>query len=99
MSVAAPLAILISIWESGYGARYCVDFNWQIMTGAYVIAFIVYQHCKDNMKHLLNKVMTAGTVFSLMLAVAQTYQWTIGNYSVDWRAAVMSFGRLFEFWI
>jgi len=99
VSVAAPLAILISIWESGYGARYCVDFNWQIMIGAFVIAFSVFQHCKENMQNLLNKIMTASCVFSLMLAVAQTYNWTLGNYSIDWKASIMSFGRLFEFWI
>lgn len=97
--IASPFAVMFSIWESGYGSRYCVDFAWQIFIGAMVIAFIRYLRCGDSMQKLLNKVMTASCLVCFILVFAQTYNWIEGNLSVDWKASMLSFARLFEFWI
>lgn len=51
--IAAPFIIIFSIWESGYGTRYCVDFAWQILIGALAIAFIMYERCSQTLKSIL----------------------------------------------
>ncbi len=43
LSVVAPAIILFSIWESGYGVRYAVDFSWQMLIGAQSVLFYLYQ--------------------------------------------------------
>ncbi len=95
VSILAPSAILISIWESGYGARYSVDFAWQILIGAFVICFLIYQHCQKNTQNLLNKIMTASCVTSLILFIGQLYAWFGSGFALEFQ----SFARLFEFWI
>lgn len=47
-SVAAPLVVLFSIWESGYGVRYAVDFTWEMVLGALAIVFFLYQYTRNN---------------------------------------------------
>ncbi len=98
--IACPFAIIFSIWESGYGARYCVDFSWQLIIGALIIAFIIFEKCKSNMKTHLNKLMVCSTVISLVLNFAQIYNWikVESSLSLDWQASALSFARLFEFW-
>ncbi len=95
----APFIIMFSIWESGYGTRYCVDFAWQILLGALVIAFIMFEKCSLAFKNHLNKIMTASAVICLILSVAQVYNWAVMSpLSIEGKAAFLSFGRLFEFW-
>lgn len=98
--IVAPFIIMFSIWESGYAARYSVDFAWQIILGALVIAFIVYDKCRENMKNHLNKIMTISGLISFILMVAQVYycidpEYSSSNYFAD---DVLSLARLFEFW-
>ena len=98
--IACPFVVIASIWESGYGARYCVDFAWQIIIGALIVAFIVYEKCRDNTRNHLNKLMIISAVICLILNFAQTFTW-IGpeNYlSADWQSDALSFARVFEFW-
>lgn len=98
--IACPFAIIFSIWESGYGARYCVDFAWQILIGAYIVAFIVYEHARENTRAHLNTLMVAAAVVCLVLNVGQIYSW-IAPESIAapaWQSDVLSFARLFEFW-
>ncbi len=98
--VICPFVIIASIWESGYGARYCVDFSWQVMIGAYIIAFIVYEKCNDSMKKHLNKLMIVSAIICLVLNFSQIYMWIdpTSNLSAKYQADVLSLGRLFEFW-
>ncbi len=42
-TLVLPAAAIFSIWESGYGVRYCVDFSWQILLGALTVLFILYR--------------------------------------------------------
>jgi hypothetical protein len=98
--IICPFAVIFSIWESGYGARYCVDFAWQIIIGALIIAFIVYEKCRDNTQRHLNKLMVLSAVICLVLNLAQTYNWIgVQTYlSPEWQSDALSFARLFEFW-
>lgn len=98
--IICPFAIIFSIWESGFGTRYCVDFAWQIVIGALVIAFVIYNKRTDETKNYLNKIMIISTFICAVLSYAQTYSYIspINNYSKEWTEAIMSFQRLFEFW-
>lgn len=97
--VAAPFIIIFSIWESGYGTRYCVDFAWQILLGALVIAFMMYEKCSIGMRNHLNKLMLYSSGICLILNFGQVYNWVLnGSLSTEWKAMFYSFGRMFEFW-
>lgn len=97
--ILAPAVIIFSIWESGYGARYCVDFAWQMLMGALIIAFSIWCRAGENTKKHLNKIMAAACLVCLVLTFSQTVSWILdGNMSNQWRMSLLSFGRLFEFW-
>ena len=95
-----PLIIIFSIWESGYGTRYCVDFAWQIILGALLICFLIFDRCKENTKRHLMKVMTAAGLISLVMNFIQVRTYVdptlLGN--TEWQANAFTFARLFEFW-
>ncbi len=42
-TVLLPCIIIYSIWESGYGVRYCVDFSWQMLLGGLCVLFTIYR--------------------------------------------------------
>ncbi|MDD6279028.1 MAG: hypothetical protein PUA81_04470 [Oscillospiraceae bacterium] len=97
--IACPFAVIFSIWESGYGARYCVDFAWQIFIGALVIAFIMYGKLCDSLKKHLCRAMAVSALISLVLCFAQIYNWIDPlTLSADYQSDCLSFARLFEFW-
>lgn len=98
--IICPFVIIASIWESGYGARYCVDFAWQIIIGALAIAFIIYNKCSKNTKVHLNKLMIAATVVCFVLNFAHTYTWMepATDLGAVFQSDVLSFARIFEFW-
>ena len=98
--IVCPFAIIASIWESGYGSRYCVDFAWQIIIGALVIAFIVYQNSMKNTREHLKKLMVLSMVICIILNFGQTYEWISPKtaLSQSWQAGALSFARVFEFW-
>ncbi len=97
--VIAPAIIIFSIWESGYGARYCVDFAWQILLGALCIGFIVFSNSSEAVRRILNKLMVLAAGICLVFTFGQTYNWFLeGGLSTDWNAMMLSFARLFEFW-
>ena len=98
--VVCPLIIIFSIWESGYGTRYCVDFAWQIILGALLICFLIYDRCKENTKRHLLKVMVAAGLISLLMNFIQirTYDDPTQLGSTEWQANALTFARLFEFW-
>lgn len=97
--VIAPFIIIFSIWESGYGTRYCVDFAWQILIGALIIGFIMYSRSSLTIKKHLNKLMLISTAICLIFSFGQVYNWVLASsLSTDWRAMILSFARLFECW-
>ncbi len=74
MSLAAPAVILFSIWESGYGARYCMDFTWEILFGAFFIAFYLYTGSSNaSLKKWADKALLFATAGSLLIAFAENW--------------------------
>ena len=98
--IIMPCIIIFSIWESGYGARYSVDFAWQILLGALIIAFMIFNRCDARIKKHLNRLMIVATFICFILCFAQIYQWvgSVTTLSVSNEAAYLSLARLFEFW-
>lgn len=96
--IICPFIVMFSVWESGYGARYCVDFAWQMLIGALVIAFIVYQKCSESMRRHLMRVMAVSTLISFIFVFGQTYLWVRGSLSTDLQGLLYRFARLFEVW-
>ena len=98
--VICPFAVIFSIWESGFAARYCVDFVWQAITGALVICFVIFDNSASNTKVHLNRLMTGALLLSAVMNLVQHWSY-IGpenGFSVQWQANALSFARLFEFW-
>lgn len=98
--IACPFAVIYSIWESGYGTRYCVDFAWQLILGALVICFIVYEKSSNEIRRHANSAMITATAVSILMNFIQLYSYLnpAQSFNTQWQANVMSFARLFEFW-
>lgn len=98
--IIAPLIIIASIWESGYGARYSVDFAWQMLLGALIIAFFLYNKCNTQTQKILTRLMLIATIICFILTFGQIYQWLgdVTSMTMGEHANYLSFGRLFEFW-
>ena len=99
-SLVCPLVILWSIWESGYGARYCVDFTWQILLGALAIAFFLWQESgNETKKRLCSDLFVWSCVASVAVAFALHYAYSLSCVSDPNELALFaSFERLFTFW-
>lgn len=98
--LAAPAVILFSIWESGYAVRYCTDFSWQMLFGAYAVLYTLYIHSRHPaMKALGDKLLIAAAVLAVLIngALLITFAHP-GGLSSDMQAAFSAFARTFEFW-
>ena len=98
LSVIAPSVIIFSIWESGYGVRYCADFYWQIIIGAFAVAYTVYINCLPYARKICKKLMLVSLLIAITVNGALIYDYLINNSNINMNAALLSFGRLFEFW-
>ncbi len=98
--LVAPFAIIYSIAESGYGVRYATDFAWQMILGAFIVAFTIYCSIKnESIKKILTTVLMGATVISIVINFAQLYEYQIANIdSIEIKATFLSFARCFEFW-
>lgn len=98
--VVCPFIVIFSIWESGFAARYSVDFAWQMILGALIICFIIHEKCSKDLKYQLNKLMVSAMVLSVVMNFIQ--EWSYDNpvslYTPEWQARALAFSRLFEFW-
>ncbi len=97
---ACPFAVIFSIWESGYGTRYCVDFAWQIIIGALIICYIVYDKASAEIRRHANKAMIIAAAVSLVMNFVQVYSYypPAELFNTEWQAKCAAFARLFEFW-
>lgn len=98
--IACPFAVIFSIWESGYGTRYCVDFSWQLILGALIICYIIYGRCSEAVRRHANSAMIIAAAVSLVMNFTQVYSYYPPTelFSTEWQANAMAFARLFEFW-
>ncbi len=96
--VIAPLIIIFSIWESGYGVRYCCDFAWQIILGGAGLLFILYARvCEGQGKTILRHAFTVAAVLALIVNGAMIYDYLskTGHMTADY----LRFARIFDFWL
>ncbi len=98
LSVIAPLCIIFSIWESGYGVRYCADFNWQILICGLILFFVFYVRFADKqLKSFLTVFFCGSAVLSVWINIALLYEYLdLSGFLAD---SAMSFAGLFDFWI
>lgn len=95
--IIAPLVIIFSIWESGYGVRYCADFAWQFILGALAILFLLYaRRANDQTKALMQKffIISLSVAFFINFGMIYSYISKTGHMEETF----MSFERIFEFW-
>ena len=98
VAFVAPFTIIASIWESGYGVRYMMDFAWEMLVCAFLVMFLFYRQLKSMeakkiYEHLLLIAMFACLFVNMGLVYAYYYP---GNYVGGSEAAFENFGRMFS---
>ena len=99
-SIAAPLCILFSIWESGYAVRYTADFSWEVLIGAYAILFTLISKCRNQaVKDILCKAFVFSMFFSCIVDFAQVYSFMLAKgTSENYKDMYYLIAKTFEFW-
>lgn len=100
LSVLAPFAVLFSIWESGYGVRYSVDFCWEMLIGALAVLFYLY--CKtnnDKVKELGCKAALFTLLPTALINFAMCYSFLKDTVSSNAARAIFAhLESVFNFW-
>lgn len=94
----APFIIIASIWESGYGTRYMMDFAWEMLTCAFLVMFLFYRNLKSkDAKRIYEHLMLIAMFACLFVNMGLVYAyWYPGNYVAGHEAAFERFGRMFS---
>ncbi len=96
--VIAPLIIIFSIWESGYGVRYCCDFAWQIILGGAAVLFLLYtRRAEGQGKTILRQAFNVAAVLAIIVNGAMIYDYLskTGHLAADY----LRLARVFDFWL
>ena len=96
-ALIAPCIIIASIWESGYGTRYMMDFAWEMLTGAFLVMFLFYRNLKhEESKRIYEHLLLIMLFACLFVNMGLVYSyWYPGNYVAGSEAAFERFGRMF----
>nr|WP_316621312.1 hypothetical protein [uncultured Ruminococcus sp.] len=96
--LVAPCIIIASIWESGYGTRYMMDFAWQMLTGAFFVMFLFYRNLRGkDAKRIYEHILLIMMFACLFINMGLVYSyWYPGNYVGGHEAAFEKFGRMFS---
>ena len=95
--VLIPLIIIFSIWESGYGVRYCTDFAWQFILGALSILFLLYvRRANSQTKRLVQYFFIISLAVAFIVNFGMVYDYVSKSGHLE--EAFLSFKRIFEFW-
>ena len=96
--VVIPLIIIFSIWESGYGVRYCCDFAWQIILGGAAVLYLLWARVAEGQgKAILRHAFTVAAVVAVVLNGALIYGYLTRTGHLE--LSYLRFERLFEFWL
>ncbi len=96
--VIAPLVIIFSIWESGYGVRYCCDFAWQFILGGAAVLYLIYVRVAEGQgKTILRNAFTVAMVLAVVVNGAMLYEYLTKTGHLA--AQYLRFARLFDFWM
>ncbi len=95
--VLIPLIIIFSIWESGYGVRYCTDFAWQFILGALAILFLLYvRRANSQTRRLMQYFFIISLAVAFVVNFGMVYEYVSKSGYME--ETFMSFKRIFEFW-
>ena len=96
--IVAPCVIIFSIWESGYGVRYMMDFAWEMLICAFFVMFLFYRNLKsDESKRIYERFLLIALFACLFVNMALVYSYYYpGNYVGGSEAAFERFGRMFS---
>ncbi len=96
--IIAPLIIIFSIWESGYGVRYCCDFAWQIILGGAAILYLLYARVAEGQgKTILRHAFTVAAIVAVIVNGAMVYDYL--NKTGYLQNEYLRFARVFDFWL
>ena len=97
-AIVAPCIIIYSIWESGYGVRYMVDFAWQMLTCAIFVIFMLYRHTKhEETRKLYRNFMLISMLCCVCINFALTYSYISMNaISVETEVILEEVARAFS---
>ena len=95
--VAVPLGIIFSIWESGYGVRYCADFAWQMILGGIAVLYLLYaRRAQRQTKHILQAFFVCSLAVALVCNFGMIYSYMSKTGYLE--SGFLAFERLFDFW-
>lgn len=95
--VIMPLVIICSIWESGYAVRYTADFSWEIIFGALIILFYLYQESRnDTKKQWMKKFMAISMIAAIVINGVQIFNFAFPIN--DYPALADHLIQLIAFW-
>ncbi len=95
--VLVPLGIILSIWESGYGVRYCTDFAWQFILGGMAVLWLLYERsCKGQARSLMRQFFLLSLVVAAVCNFGMIYDYMSKTGHLE--AAFLRFERVFDFW-
>jgi hypothetical protein len=94
----APFIIIASVWESGYGVRYMMDFAWEMLACAFFVMFLFYRDLKSDeskriYEHILLIAMFACIFINMGLVFSYRYP---GPYVQGSEAKFENFARMFS---
>ena len=96
--VIAPLVIIFSIWESGYGVRYCCDFAWQLILGGAAVLYLLYDRVAEGQgKTILRNAFTVAMVLGVVVNGAMLYEYLTKTGHLT--AHYLRFAKIFDFWM
>jgi predicted MFS family arabinose efflux permease len=96
--IIAPLVIIFSIWESGYGVRYCCDFAWQFILGGTAVLYLLYARvAKGQAKDILRGAFTVAMALGVIVGGAMLYEYLTKTGHLA--AHYLRFAKVFDFWM
>ncbi len=98
--IIIPLIIICSVWESGYSIRYMTDFAWQMLIGAYVIIFCLYQKCNEPIKKILTIFLCVSLVWTIIVSGVQSVNQAFRYCDMHWDYPEIAYEikKIFMFW-
>lgn len=98
VAVVAPCIIIFSVWESGYGVRYMVDFAWQMLTCALFVVFMLYRHTKyEETKRIYRYFMLISMLCCIVINFGLTYSYiSMNSISVGTEVMLEEVARAFS---
>lgn len=97
VAFVAPFMIIFSIWESGYGVRYMMDFAWQMIACALFVIYIFYRNRGKEAKGIYEKALLVCMILCIIVNVALVYSYFYpSSYVSGYETYFENFARMFS---